>query len=179
MKVVVSHYKVEPVELIPGLIGYKVSKVSEESINVKDEAELENILPRNSSEALIISSDKLGAVNVSSSIRYTLPEPMKLLRLGYPKDMQNIETVSMEYLTFFDKDLRLIGLDITDNFDKPFVILEFEKGYIRIISKGEIESKPKESKVKKAKKKSRSKRKKSAKRSSSRQKATSKSVRKS
>jgi len=39
VQAVVLYYKLEPVELLPGLIGYKVAKEKEELVNVKDEEE--------------------------------------------------------------------------------------------------------------------------------------------
>ncbi|BCU71216.1 hypothetical protein [Stygiolobus caldivivus] len=183
MQAVVSYYKIEPIELIPGLIGYKVIKEKEDNIDIKSEDEAEKISPQDSVYAIVVSSDRFKATNAPSAIRYTLPEPLKILRIGYPKDAQNPDAVSMEYITFFDKDYRLIGLDITEKFDKPFVILDFENGFTKVVSKGEINSKPKGTKemptTKKANKKVKSKKKKSGKRTGSRQKAKSKSTRKS
>lgn len=179
MQAVVSYYKLEPVELLPGLIGYKVAKEKEELVDVKDEEEAEKITSQDNSHVSIIIGNKFRVVNIPGLMRYTLPEPLKLLRVGYPKDLQNVESVGMEYITFFDKDYKLIGVDINENFDKPFVVLDFENGFSKIISKGEINSKPKGTTAKKSKKKAKSKKKKSAKRTSSRQKAKSESARKS
>lgn len=182
MQAVVLYYKLEPVELLPGLIGYKVAKEKEELVNVKDEEEAEKTTSQDTSHMSLVIANKFRVVNTPGLMRYTLPEPLKLLRIGYPKDLQNVESVGMEYLTFFDKDYKLIGVDINENFDKPFVVLDFENGFTKIISKGEINSKPKgtkESTAKKSKNKAKSKKKKSAKRAGSRQKAKSKSARKS
>ena len=168
MKALIEYFNVERVELVKGIIGYKVSLVKEESRDINGE-DIENI----NSEGLVtlVKVNGSEAVNGVNAL-LVLPSPLKLLRVGIPKDLQNNESVQVEYLTFFDKDYRLIGVDVTSDFDKPFVILEFEGGYTRVISIGSINDKPK---LQKAKKKSSKKRKRSVKKSSNKQKVKSKS----
>jgi hypothetical protein len=168
LKALIDYFNVEKVELIKGVIGYKVNLVKEENRDINGE-EIENI----NSEGLVT----LVRVNGSEAINgvnalLVLPTPLKLLRVGIPKDLQNNENVQVEYLTFFDKDYRLVGVDVTSDFDKQFVILEFEGGYTRVISIGLINDKPK---LQKARKKKSKKRKRSVKKSSGRQKVKSKS----
>ncbi|WP_230937950.1 hypothetical protein [Sulfolobus acidocaldarius] len=177
MKATVTYYKPEEIPIVPGLVGIKVIKVQEEQIEYRKEEELENI-ERENLIVYIVSNNGLRVVNGLKS-KYALPEPLKLLRIGVPKEV-NSENITFEYVTFFDKDYVLIGFYTTYEFDKPFVVLEFEKNQTKIISKSENDRAEVVTNQKVKKKTSKKKkRKKSAKKSSSKRKIKGKSTRKS
>ncbi|BFH74276.1 hypothetical protein SJAV_22200 [Sulfurisphaera javensis] len=172
MKAIVEYFNGENVQLYPGIIGIKVKKSKEEQIEINSDEELDNISLKEGI-AYVHNSTPLLIKGVTS--QYILPKPLKLLRIGIPISLENAEQIQVNWLTFFDKDYILVGFDITDSFDKPFAILEFDEGFTKVVLKDEFSgSKPKKEKVKKAKRK-----KKSAKRSSKKSKAKSKSARKS
>lgn len=172
LKAVVEYFASEEIKLYDGIIGIKVIKSGENQIEIKSEDEIENL---SFNDGIIYVHNSAPLLLKGVNVHYILPKPLKLLRLGIPKSLDNPEQVQIDWITFFDKDYVLVGFDIDNNFDKPFAILEFDEGYTKVILKDEFSTeKPKKEKVKKAKRK-----KKSAKRSSKKQKAKSKSARKS
>lgn len=173
MKVTIEYFEGEEVQLYQGIIGVKVKKINEEIRDV-DENNIENLSLNGI--AYVHNSTPLLLTGVNT--QYVLPKPLKLLRIGIPSSLENPEQVKVDYITFYDKDYRLVGFDLTEQFDKPFAVLEFEEGYTKVVLKDEFtnaKGKIKKEKTRKAKRK----RKKSAKKASSRQKTKSKSVRKS
>jgi len=172
LKAIAEYFKGEEVQLYPGIIGIKVNKIGEEEIDLKTEEEIENLKFK---EGIVYVHNSAPLLVQGVTAEYILPKPLKLLRIGIPKSLDNPEQVSMDYITFFDKDYILIGIDVTDNFDKPFLVLEFDEGFTKIILKDELNAKAKKAKVKKEKTKRSKRKKKSAKRSSGKQKTKSKS----
>lgn len=181
MKVISEYFSSEEIQLYPGIIGVKVNKVKEEEIEVNSEEEIENIIFKEKDVTYVHNSAPILVNGVYT--KYVLPKPLKLFRLGVPKSLDNPDQIVMEYITFFDKDYVLIGIDVLDSYDKPFVVLEFDEGFSKVILKDEfaksISVTAKIEKQKKKKKSKKAKRKKSAKRSGGKQKTKSKGTRKS
>jgi len=180
LKAIAEYFRGEEVQLYHGIIGIKVNKVGEEEIDLKTEDEIENIKLK---EGIVYVHNSVPLLVQGVNVKYVLPKPLKLLKIGVPKSVDNPDQVPMDYITFFDKDYILIGIDLTDNFDKPFVVLEFEEGFTKVILKDEfaraVPVQVKSVKEKKGKTKKTKRKKKSAKRSSGKQKAKGKSARKS
>lgn len=175
LKVIAEYFKAEEVQLYPGIIGIKVNKIGEEEIDLKTEDEIENLKLK---EGIVFVHNSAPLLIQGVTAKYVLPKPLKLLRIGVPKSLDNPEQVSMDYITFSDKDYILIGVEVTDNFDKPFLVLDFDEGFTKVILKDEFDVKAKKISTKRKTKKSKRK-KKSAKKSSRKQKTKSKSTGKS
>ena len=169
-----EYFKGEEVQLYPGIIGIRVNKTGEEEIDLNTEDGVENIKLK---EGIVYVHNLVPLLVQGVAARYVLPKPLKLLRIGVPKSVDNSDQVPMDYITFFDKDYILIGIEVTDNFDKPFLVLDFDEGFTKVILKDEFVTKAKKVSIREKIKKTKRK-KKSAKRTSGKQKAKGKSTRK-
>ncbi|AEE94224.1 hypothetical protein [Acidianus hospitalis] len=171
MKATVEYYKPEIINANNfSLVSLK--KYKEEEVDYSENLESKTI----NGEVIIVKYKEGEIINANVDCKYKFPFPVKIFRIGIPKEFNN-ENVKIDYINVA-VDSFIIGLNF-DLKDYPFIILDTSDG-TKIISSSDInEVKPTIVKNKKKKKSKKAKKKKNAKKSSKKRKVKSKSARKS